>query len=165
VADITNGFNAQQNGSLCGPQINASGGFQIKRRSGFMRFSFMVVVVLCSFVFGCRDVETIWSTESPSPDGQWAALARTDQYGGPGTAGLQSFVYLKSTKGPKDHMLILMLSSQEATSIKLELNWLTPSHLEIVYREPASIDFEAIRCGGIIISVRDLPTEKSVSSR
>lgn len=59
---------------------------------------------------------------------------------------------------------ILMLSSQETTSIEPKVNWLTPSHLEITYRQPASIDFQAIKCAGIEISVRDLSTGKNAST-
>jgi hypothetical protein len=124
----------------------------------------VTMVLLCSFIAGCKDVGTIWSTESRSPDGQWVALARTDQYGGPGTAGILSTVYLKSVKGPQDRIKVLLLSTQEATSLNVELNWLTPSHLEIAYRQPASIDFQAIKCAAIEISVRDLSKTTSSTS-
>lgn len=115
----------------------------------------LTTVLLCAFVSGCKDVKTIWSTESGSPDGQWVATAHTDQYGGPGTAGILSTVSLRQVKGRQDNIEILQLS-QDATSVDLKLNWLTPSHLEITYRQPASVDFQAIKCAGIDISVRDL---------
>lgn len=116
----------------------------------------LTIAFFCVFVSGCRDVGTIWTAESRSPDGQWIALAKTDQFGGPGTAGLQSTVSLQHAKGPKDKIAILVLSSQEMTSIEPKLNWLTPTHLEITYRQPASIDFQAIKCGGVVISVQGL---------
>jgi hypothetical protein len=40
----------------------------------------LTVVLLCFLMSGCKDVATIWSTESTSPDGQWVAAAHTDQY-------------------------------------------------------------------------------------
>lgn len=112
----------------------------------------------------CKDVKTIWTTESRSPDGQWIAAARTDQYGGLGTAGILSTVFLKQVKGQQDKIEILQLS-QDANSVDLKLNWLATTHLEIVYRQPASVDFQAIKCGGIDISVRALSSEYSGSSK
>jgi hypothetical protein len=113
------------------------------------------VVLLCTLVFGCRDVETIWSTESRSPDGQWVASAQTEQYGGPGTAGIETSVFLQSVKGPQDKIRILELS-QGATSVDLTLRWLSSTHLEVTYRRPATINFQAIKSGGIDISVREV---------
>ena len=114
-------------------------------------------VLLCSLASGCKDAATIWSTESNSPDGRWVATAHTDQYGGPGTAGILSTVSLRQVKGRQDKVEVLQLS-QDATSVDLKLSWLTPTHLEITYKQPASVDFQAIKCGGIDISVRDLTT-------
>jgi hypothetical protein len=115
----------------------------------------LMAVSLCALVSGCKDAATIWSTESGSPDGRWVASAHTDQYGGPGTAGILSTVTLRQVKGRQDKIEVLQLS-QNATSVDLKLNWLTPSHLEITYKQPASVDFQAIKCGGIDISIRDL---------
>ena len=111
-------------------------------------------VLLCSLVSGCKDAATIWSTESNSPDGRWVAAAHTDQYGGPGTAGILSTVTLRQVKGRQDKIEVLQLS-QDATGVDIKLNWLTPTHLEITYKQPASVDFQAIKCGGIAISIRD----------
>ena len=124
----------------------------------------LAALLVCLFFASCRDVGTIWSTESHSPDGQWIANAKTDQYGGPGTAGLQSTVSLKRVKGPKDHMMVLLLSSQDVTSIQPKLNWISSSHLEIAYKQPASIEFQAIKCAGIEITVRTLPDDSNTSS-
>ena len=112
------------------------------------------VVLLCCLMACGKDAATIWSTESNSPDGRWVAIARTDQYGGPGTAGIQTTVFLKQTKGRPDETKILLLS-QGTADVDLRLNWLTPAHLEIIYRQSTSVDFEAIKCDGIDISVRE----------
>jgi hypothetical protein len=120
-------------------------------------------VLLCVLVAGCRDAATIWSTESKSPDGRWVASAHTDQNGGPGAAGILSTVTLRQVKGRQDKIEVLQLS-QDATSVDLKLSWLTPSHLEITYKQPASIDFQAIKCGGIDITVRDLSSPASSTS-
>jgi hypothetical protein len=114
-----------------------------------------LMLVLLSALAGCRDVATIWSSESRSPDGRWIATARTEQYGGPGTAGVLSTVFLEQVYGRRDKIQVLQLS-QDAASVELKLNWLAPTHLEITYKQPASVDFQAIKCGGIDISVRDV---------
>ena len=114
-----------------------------------------LAILLCTAATSCRDAEMIWSAESASPDGRWIAVAHTERYGGPGTAGVQSTVLLRQAKGQEDAIQVLLLS-QDAESVDLKLNWLTPSHLEITYGKPASIDFQAIKCGGVVISVRDL---------
>jgi hypothetical protein len=129
-------------------------------RLAIRRILLVLALSAYAFVSGCRDVASIWSTESRSPDGQWIAVARTDQYGGPGTAGLQTTVSLKRAKGPKSTIEILALS-QNAASINLKMNWLTPSHLEITYEQPASVDFQAIKCGGVDISVQGLSSAPS----
>ena len=110
--------------------------------------------LLCTLVSGCKDAATIWSTESNSPDGRWVAAAHTDQYGGPGTAGILSTVTLRQVKGRQDKIEVLQLS-KDATGVDMKLNWLTPTHLEITYKQPASVHFQAIKCGGIDISIRD----------
>jgi hypothetical protein len=69
-----------------------------------------------------------------------------------------STVTLRQVEGRQDKIEILQLS-QNATGVDLKLNWLTPTHLEITYKQPASIDFQAIKCGGIEISVRDTSAE------
>ena len=127
------------------------------KRDGNSRFrtAMGLAILLCSFLSSCKDVKTIWSAESGSPDGRWVAVAHTDQYGGPGAAGIISTVSLRQVKGRQDNIEILQLS-QDATSVELKMNWLTPTHLEITYRQPASVDFQATKCGGIDISVRDL---------
>jgi hypothetical protein len=70
-------------------------------------------VLLCSLVSGCKDAATIWSTESNSPDGRWVAAAHTDQYGGPGTAGILSTVTLRQVKGRQDLLLMKLNESYD----------------------------------------------------
>jgi hypothetical protein len=90
-------------------------------------------------------------------------MALTEQHSGPGNALLQTTVRLKHTKGPKEPIGVLLFT-QDAKSIDLKMNWLTPSHLEVTYKQPAVIDFQAIKCGGVDISVRDLSSGTTSSS-
>lgn len=119
--------------------------------------------LLCVFLFGCNGAITIWSQDSISPDGQWRAEARTDQYSGPGNAALLTHVQLKPTKGRKDPIEVLVLM-QNTRSIELKMIWLSASHLEITFKQPAVIDFQAVKCAGIQITVRDLSDSTSDSS-
>lgn len=129
-----------------------------------MRTSLWSTILLsCCLVSGCKDAATIWSTESSSADGRWVAVAHTDQYGGPGTAAIMTTVSLNQVKGRQDKIEILQLS-QNSTNVDLKLSWLTPTHLEITYKQPASVDFQVIKCGGIDISVRDISKETASNS-
>lgn len=132
-------------------------------RSALCERVFVLTVSVCALLSACSNVATIWSTEVRSPDGQWRAIARTDQYSGPGNAGLYTTVTLKRTKGPKSPIDILAFT-QDAKSIDLKMNWLTPLHLEVTYKQPAVIDFQAIKCAGIDISVRDVTSETPQTS-
>jgi hypothetical protein len=123
----------------------------------------VLAVSVYALLFGCSNAVTIWSTESRSPDEQWFAIARTDQYSGPGNAALLTTVYLKSTKGRKDPIEVLLFM-QNARSIDLKMNWPTPSHLEVTYKQPAVIDFQAIKCAGIDISVQDVSSGTTKTS-
>lgn len=119
------------------------------------RMAFLVIC-LCIFVPGCKsDVATISSKESRSPDGLWLAIARTDQHGGPGTAGVITTVTLKPVDGTKVPIEVLQLS-QNSAFVDLKMNWPTSSHLEVTLTKPVSIDFLAIKCAGIDISARNL---------
>jgi hypothetical protein len=88
-------------------------------------------------------------------------MAHTDQYSGPGNAGLYVFVSLHRTAGQTDPIDILTLDvGERAPPIALSMVWLSRSNLEIQYREPATVEFQVVKAAGIDISLRD-----SVSSR
>jgi hypothetical protein len=58
-------------------------------------------------------------------------------------------------------MEVLLFDHQDTRSIGIKMNWLGPSHLEVTYTHPAQIDFQAIKCAGIEISLRDLSGGRS----
>ena len=112
---------------------------------------------VCVLVFGCKGSETTWSAEARSPDGNLFASARTVENSGFGTGGIGTAVYLNWTKGSQSPMLILAFSDGPAgpDGMKVGMNWLTPTHLELTYKGKRTLDFQAVRCAGIDISVRD----------
>ena len=126
-----------------------------------VRTAISLIVIGVCFFGACQDVATTWSAEARSPDGLWLATARSQQWGGPGTAYDATTVYLKSIKGPQPPAQVMLFSHQFAT-MNLTMKWVTPKHLEVMYGPSAnpgdhvSLDFQAVKCGGVDISVREL---------
>src|SRR5437588_13094224 len=89
-----------------------------------------VIVGTCLLASGCRDATTTWSAEARSPDGNWLASARSQQWGGPGTAHDATTVSLKQGTQPAGEGLG---SSPAASTMNLRVNWLTPRHFEVTY--------------------------------
>jgi hypothetical protein len=131
----------------------------------------LVAVALCVLGIACQDVYTVWTEEARSPDGLWIASARTEQHGGPGTAGIDTIVYLKWTRdsnppqevlgfacgGPVPRPFVLDNKANAGGTIDLRMKWLTPRHLEVAYNSgEGSLYFQVVKTGGIDISVRDL---------
>ena len=117
--------------------------------------SVFVLMNVC-FVAGCHDVKTTWSAQTLSPDKTWLASARTEQHGGPGTAGVQTIVYLKQIADPRPPTQILLLDPDpysQNNEIGMKMRWVTPSHLDLTYSGSATIDFEAVLLDGVQISV------------
>jgi hypothetical protein len=133
-------------------------------RSMFFRVMSLTFLGLCILGGGCQDVATTWSAEARSPDGHWLATARTQQWGGPGTAYDATTVYLKQVKASQAPTRVLVFSHQYATMI-LKMEWVTPTHLDVTYGASArpgdhvSLDFQVAKISGIDISVRDLSSE------
>lgn len=119
-----------------------------------------LVGLLCACYFGCpQDVQTIWSAEARSLDGLWLATAQTIQHSGPGTAGIETRVYLQFVSNTPTMILEFSHDDQDASpTINLAMKWVSPSHLEVTYNGRANLDFQAVKCGGVDISVRVVPS-------
>lgn len=127
------------------------------------RVFLLLLLQACSLSFGCQDVATTWSTEATSPDGQWLASARSQQWGGPGTAYDATTVYLKPVGDSHSPTQVLVFSHQYPT-MKLKMVWLSPKHLDVNYGpsdkpgDYVKLDFKVPQYGGIEISVEELST-------
>jgi len=138
-------------------------------RSPFRTATKLIIVGVC-LLGACQDVATTWSAEARSPDGLWLATARSQQWGGPGTAYDATTVYLKWIRGAQPPTQVLGFSHQYAT-MDLRMKWITPTHLEVTYGPSAkpgdhvSLDFQAVKCGGVDISVRDLSSGATAPSQ
>lgn len=114
------------------------------------------IVLGALFLFcGCKAAPT-WSTESRSPDGRTVATAKLFTNGGftaPGPA--TTLVYLKGTTGSQEPALIFAFSEGPPDNMQVKMSWMSPTHLELTYEGPHTIDFQAVKYAGVDISVRN----------
>jgi hypothetical protein len=142
----------------------------------------LLTVVVCVLVSGCRgghsilcdcgeepSIESgcgggrlIWSAETKSPDGQVLAKACTTDSSG-GLSILDSTfteVYVTWATGSKTETKVLTLAdaanADETKNTRVEMNWLTPTHLELTVKGNQTVVFQAVKWFDIYISTRDL---------
>jgi hypothetical protein len=67
-------------------------------------------------------------------------------------------VRVKWAKGSRSDISILELAdaTDDPVNTHVEMNWLTPTHLELTFKGNQSITFQAVKWGELEISVRDL---------
>lgn len=137
-------------------------------------FTMRVVVLLlivgaCILASSCsNDAATIWSAKALSPDGHWVAIANTNQQSGPGTDSISTVVSLKRINDSRPPTQILFFSHNEesnAHTINMRMHWLTSSHLNVTYNGHATLDFQAVKCAGVDISVQNLSSEMTRPQR
>ncbi len=118
----------------------------------------LLIFGACVLVSSCDGPKATWTAESRSPDGKMIATARTIQASGIGTGDPGTFVYLNWTTGSQSPTIILALTDgpDGLGNTSVGMNWLTPKHLELTYKGPRTLDFEAAKCHGVDILVRDL---------
>lgn len=127
----------------------------------------LLILAVCISFSSCDGPKVNWSVESRSPDGKMIATARTIQTSGIGTGNPGTFVYLNWTKGSQSPTIILAFHDgpDEPGGMNVGMNWLTPTHLELTYKGRRAFDFQAVRCDGVDISVRDLSNGTMSSSQ
>jgi hypothetical protein len=69
----------------------------------------------------------------------------------------------KISEAPTEILLFAHDQNAQFNTINLKMNWLSPSHLEVTFNNYPTIDFQAIKCAGIDISVQDLSGMQSPS--
>jgi hypothetical protein len=127
--------------------------------SSSSKLSPLLTLAICVLMSGCGG-SAIWSAESRSPDGKVLAKARTAATSG-GLSILSSTdtkVYLKWATGSRTDTSVLELAdaSDAPVDTQVEMNWLTPTHLELTIKGNQTVVFQAIKWFGIDISVHDL---------
>lgn len=105
----------------------------------------IALLAIILLLIGCRDDPTVWKMNLRSPDGAWLATARTDQYGGFGTALVETTVALQKLNGTVNRgrpfnvleypgggpIRKAYVLSEANGGVNLKLTWLTSTHLEI----------------------------------
>jgi hypothetical protein len=132
----------------------------------FLKAALLLAFGTCALMFSCK-APPIWSAEARSPDGKMIAAAETFENRGFGTGYSWTGVYLNWTTGSRPQMEILEFSDATAApgGMNVGMNWLTPTHLELTYHGGRPILFQAVKCAGIDISLRDLSDEKLNNSK
>ncbi len=133
-------------------------GVGVKARMILAGLALGLSAVATASLFGCRGSETTWSTESRSPDGAMLVTASTDEQSGFGTGAITTTVYLRPIQSSGQPLLILAFHDGPAGpgGMSVGLIWKDSHHLELTYTGRREIDFQASRCYGVDISVRDL---------
>ena len=132
------------------------GFIEIRKNAAVVRA--LAVAGLCTVMLDCGGGQMSWSAESRSPDGRMIARARTIQPSGIGTGVIGTSVDLNWTTGSQQPVLILAFADgndQPDGDKTVGLIWMTPNHLELTYKGLRTIDFQAIKCHGVEITVRD----------
>ena len=124
-------------------------------------------VAALAMLLGCSD-PTVWKKDVLAPGGAWVATARTRQWGGFGSAWVETTVSVKKLDGtvndgkPFDVLSYpgggaiskaYVLSDQNADT-DLQLTWSAPTHLQIYHRSDVNPDLEVVRFADIDISFR-----------
>jgi hypothetical protein len=120
---------------------------------------------ICSAVLGCRGSQTIWSTESRSPDGKMVATAQAYANGGFGISGTpETFVYLNWATGSQKAMEVLSLDNETDApdDAVVGIRWISPTRLELTYKENRQrVSFQAVKFAAIEITLRNLADQSS----
>lgn len=129
-----------------------------------------VTVFMCITLWACGGDPTIWSATSQSPNGYWLAVAHTVQHTGPGYNGVETIVEIRRSADSPKHSQRVLAFSNDGASMELKMNWVSPSHLEVVYKDDPEMHehedmlyYQVIKTSGIDISVRKLSSRSSSS--
>jgi len=118
-------------------------------------------------LMGCHD-PTVWKKDVRSPDGAWVAIARTKQWGGFGSAWIETTVSIQKldgtvnrgkpfdvlsypSSGPIAKAYVLSIENADPD---LKMTWATPLHLEIAHRTPIDPDLAVVRFADVTISFK-----------
>ncbi len=121
--------------------------------------STLLLALSCSALPGCApNPQVIWSTTAPSPDGLWVASVQTKMWSGPGIGTVGSMAYL-ARSSEADKTIEILTYREGANIVHPELKWQSPKELLILIPADTSVDFQAIKCAGIAITLQHLPRD------
>lgn len=125
------------------------------------RVTSVLIVGACISTADCHRCDTTWSAEARSPDGKVVATARTIACSGFGTGVIDTSVSLDWTGDSRPAQEVVGFSDEYEAPEKtmVGMKWITPTHLEVTYRGPRDLTFQAIKWASIDISLRDLAAD------
>ena len=124
-------------------------------------------------IAGClkRYDPTVWREESRSPDGAWVATAHTEQYGGFGTAEVDTSVDLQRSdktynRGKPFNILGLepagiipatyqLSPANRGGGADLQVRWIGPRTLELSYDGKSKVNLLVVRFGDVSVRLVD----------
>jgi hypothetical protein len=128
----------------------------------------LIAFTIAWSLVGCRYDPIVWKKDLRAPDGAWIARARTDQWGGFGSAYVATTVSLVRVDGtynkgeafdilsypgggpiPKTYVL-----SDDNADRNLQLKWVSPTQLEITHLAPIEPTLEVVRFGNVDVTFR-----------
>jgi hypothetical protein len=113
-------------------------------------------LLLCTCAIGCK-LKPQWQAQAKSPDGVYVATGRTEISGGFGTGGGGTIVELNWSSGNQRGLPVFITPDgpySPGDPSVIQLNWLSPSHLEVVYSGRDEPVFEAIRYQTVDVTVK-----------
>jgi len=127
----------------------------------------VLIAGVCVSTASCHNGDVTWSAQARSPDGKVVALARTIASSGFGTGSIETTVALNWAGDTRPPQEVVGFSDQYEAPEKtmVAMKWLTPTHLEVAYRSPRDVDFQAIKWANIEISLRDMAAETGTTAR
>lgn len=134
--------------------------------AGARRGSRVIVILAClafaaAAALGCSDAVTTWSARSASPGGQWTAIAKSQQWTGPGNDYAATSVAI-APAGHPDRTREVILISQNFATIRLQMRWLGPDALCMGFApssrpgDAVSLDYLVSHMWGIRISAQPI---------
>jgi hypothetical protein len=126
----------------------------------------VTVLASLAMLLGCHDDPTVWRKEIPSPNGAWVATAQTKQWGGFGSAWVETTVSIRKLDGTVNHgkpfdvlsypgggtIPKTYVLSDANEDPDLRIAWLTPTHLQIAHQSAINPDLEVVRFSDVDIS-------------
>jgi hypothetical protein len=126
----------------------------------------LLLLVLTATIFeaACNQSKNIWSAQAKSPDGKVVAngQAVVRNRGLSIISIVETNVYVQWAGDERSQMLVLNLAdgSDAPPDTTVDMRWLGPRHLELTYRGPRAVGFQAVKWAGVDISVRDLTEQE-----
>lgn len=118
----------------------------------------LIILVLAFGLSSCLAPQRTLLGENRSPDGKIVARAYRDEPSGIGTGEIDTVVELNWTTGKQPPMTVLAFDDgldAPDTDKRVGMNWITPTRLELRYKGPRHIGFQAVKWHNVDISIRD----------